>query len=362
MRGDATDFGPIPGAAEEGPRRSRIGIARSALWSRRRIGLLVLGILVLPWLPIFDHRLESPPMHRVRGDSGVSIRRFALSSDGQSVATIDDEGRVRLRPAVDGGSILRALDVRGFGMAVAFSPDGRHLAIGRDEPDVVLIDLDGSGRERLLGIPVRRTMDLRFSPEGRILAVSSAESSAIILWDIDAGRPRMTLQGDLSPVAAMAFAPDGRSLASAYFAAFMIWDLNNGRPRYRLAGPRVLVPSLAYSPDGRLLAAVILGENSIRIWDARTGGPIRTIPGRSVVFQSLAFSPDGRLLATAEGDGFASLRSVTTGRDLRRLDGRAQYLREVAFSPDGRVLAATGDDGDIRLWDLFGPIKHPAGP
>jgi WD40 repeat protein len=316
----------------------------------------------LPWLPILNDRPENPPKSWVRGDSGVPISRIAFSPDGQSLATIDDLGRARLRPAIDGGGITRDPDVPGFARAMTFSPDGRHLAIGRYEPDVVLCDLDGGGQDRLLGIPVRRTSDLRFSPGGRILAVSSHVSSAIILWDLEVGRLWMTLQDDPSSVVAMAFAPDGRSLATSSRTAVLLWDLATGRPRHRLAGPGICIHSLAYSPDGRLLAAVNPRAESVRIWDVRTGGLARMIPGRFLPINSLAFSPDGRLLATADGDGFASLWSVATGRELRRLDGQAQYLRKVAFAPDGRTLAATGNDDDIRLWDLNGPIADEAHP
>src|SRR5262249_19335691 len=150
------------------------------------------------------------------------------------------------------------------------SPDGRYLAIGREEPDVVLCDLDGGGPARPLGIAVERTSDLRFSPDGRTLAVSRHGSGAILLWDLRAGRPRMTLQGRSSPVTAMSFAPDGRPLASADLTGIRLWDLATGRPRHHLAGPSIYVPSLAYSPDGRLLAAVSPRERSVRIRDART--------------------------------------------------------------------------------------------
>jgi Tol biopolymer transport system component len=351
-----------PEAADARGARSRAGRPRCRRWTPGGIAWLLAAAIGLPWLPALNHRPEDPPMSRVRGDSGVPIRHVAFRPDGQSIAAIDHLGRVRIRPAVDGGGIERDLDVHGLATAMTFSPDGRRLAIGRDEPDVVLFDLNGGSPERLPGIPVRRTSDLRFSPDGRILAVSSYMSSAILLWDLEAGRLRRTLQGDSSAVRAMAFSPDGRTLATSSFTAVLLWDLATGRPRHRLAGPGIYIPSLAYSPDGSLLAAVDLGAKSVRIWDAGTGGQARMIPFRSLPTNSLAFSPDGRLLATADGDGFASLWVVATGRELRRLDGRAQYLWKVAFSPDGRTLAAVGDDDDIRLWDLNGPIAEPSDP
>jgi WD40 repeat protein len=343
----------VSGAADAGPERSRAGRPRSRRWTPGRIAWLLGATIALPWLPIPGPTLEGPAVYRARGRAGVPIRHFAFSPDGRTVATLDDLGCARLRSAVDGGDLGRDLAVSGFAQAVAYSPDGRHLAIGRDGPNVVLCDPAGGGG-RPLGIPVRRTSDVRFSPDGRMLAVSSHASHEVILWDIEAGRPRMTLRGHTAAVTALAFAPDGRSLASASAGEVILWDLSPGRPRHRWAGRSITIASLAYSPDGRQLAAADVYERSVRIRDIWTGGEVRRIDGGSLPIQSVAYSPDGRLLATVSGDGFATLWGAADGREVRRLDGRAQYLRRVAFSPDGRTLAATGDDDDIRLWDLEG--------
>jgi WD40 repeat protein len=338
--------------------RGRVGRPEFRLRTRARIALLLAAAIGLAWLPRLDPPQERLPMRRARGDSAAPIRRLAFSPDGRTIATVDQRGHVRLRPAVEGGGVERNLDVRGHGRTVAISPDGRYLAIGRDEPDVAVCDLSRGGQDRLLGIPVEMTSDLKFSPDGRTLAVSSHRSREIILWDIETGQPRMTLRGHSSPVMAMAFAPDGQSLASAAWPdrVVVLWDLDTGRPRRRLTGPSIWAPSLAYSPDGRLLATVNASERCVRIWDVRTGGQVGRIAGHSLPIHSVAFSPDGRLLATGAGDGSARLWSAATGRELRRLDGQADLLREVVFSPDGRTLAATANDGDVRLWDLADPV------
>jgi WD40 repeat protein len=350
--------------------RRRVGRSWSRPWTRCRVLWLLAAAIGLPWLPTPGARPRDLPVHRARGHPGVEIRGFAISTDGQTIATVDDRGRVRLRPAVDGGGIERTLD--DHGQLVAFSPDGHRLAISGDEPDVLLCDLDRAGRGRPLGIPVRASSGLRFSPDGRTLAVSSFGSGEIILWDIEMGRERMRLRGHSAGVLTLAFAPDGRSLSSGSATApeVIIWDLATGRPRHRLdlSGARTVAlaysptVALAYSPDARRLATVNAFERPIRIWDVRTGDQLRLIAGQSRPSSfSVAFSPDGRLLATA-GDGTASLWSVATGRELRRVDGQADRLSHVAFSPDGRTLVATGNDDDIRFWDLDSLIAEQVEP
>src|SRR6516162_684105 len=102
MRRDATECEPIPGAAEEGPRRSRIGIARLPWWSRWRIGLLLLGLIVLPWLPLFGPPRHAKPTRRIPGVGDAPILAFAFAPDGATIASIQWDGRVALRGTAGG--------------------------------------------------------------------------------------------------------------------------------------------------------------------------------------------------------------------------------------------------------------------
>jgi WD40 repeat protein len=193
MRSDTTDFGPIPGAAEEGPKRSRIGSSRPPLWNRQRTVLLLLGIIVLPWLPIFLPPNGATPAMRARGVGDVPIVGFAFSPDGATIATIQMDGRVALRATATGLSAHSFLDYRGPAQALAFSPDGRSLAVGGVEPDLFRYDIRDGGVPHPLGMPIRWVKGLVYSPDGRMLAASSHLHNEILLWDLAAGRERTRL-------------------------------------------------------------------------------------------------------------------------------------------------------------------------
>ena len=141
MRGEVFAFGPIPGAAEQGPTRSRIGTSRLPWWSRRVIGLLLLALVVLPWLPIAGPTSDARPAGRVRGVGHGAILDFAFAPDNETIATIQMDGRVALRERRGRWERPSFLDYRGFALALAFSPDGRSLAVGGSEPDIRLYDL-----------------------------------------------------------------------------------------------------------------------------------------------------------------------------------------------------------------------------
>ena len=196
--------------------------------------------------------------------------------------------------------------------------------------------------------------DLRFAPDGRTLAIAGGRSAEILLWDVQAGRPRMWLRGHERSVRVLAFATDGRSLASAclYVPQVLVWDLEAGQMRSDCPCCRGWSRPRPSPPDSRTLAASIGTREAVCICDARTGAHLRTIGGRDQPARALAFAPDGRILATAGHDGTVGLFNPETGRELVRLDGLAATLSAVAFSPDGRTLLAIGNDDDIRTWDL----------
>jgi WD40 repeat protein len=138
------------------------------MWSRGRIGLLLLGLIVLPWLPVFGPPRGATPARRVRGVGDTTILTFAFAPHGATIATIQTDGRVALQDAAGGASAHSFLDHRGFALALAFAPDGRSLAVGGAEPDILLYEVGSGGAGRPLGMPIRCVQNLAFSPDGRL--------------------------------------------------------------------------------------------------------------------------------------------------------------------------------------------------
>src|SRR5262249_11823657 len=114
-------------------------------------------------------------------------------------------------------------------------------------------------------------------------------------------------------VDAVAFAPDGRRLATGGDdGAVVLWEVGRGAERELPSDPARAVLCLAFAPDGATLAAGHR-DATVGLWDGATGEQRAVLRGHSEQVQCLAFSPDGRLLATGRGDRVLRPWGVASG-------------------------------------------------
>src|SRR5262249_16036459 len=92
-----------------------------------------------------------------------------------------------------------------------------------------------------------------FSPDGRMLALTGGELS-IPIWGSAPGGQRLLLEGHNQPTACVAFSPDGRLQASASLdGTIYLWSLETRQQLTRFTGHRGKANSLAFSATGDML-------------------------------------------------------------------------------------------------------------
>jgi WD40 repeat protein len=194
-----------------------------------------------------------------------------------------------------------------------------------------------------------------FSPDGRFLAVARFRS--VELRTADASRLVALLNGAVGKINSVSFTPDGRRLLVAsgiggLKGELCIWDIAAAQIVQKLYGHRDIIYSAIPSPDGKWIATGSY-DRTIILWDANSGKAVRTISGHNGAIYDQAFSSDSRILASASADATVKIWDVQSGE---RLDTLSQPLKEqysVAISPDNEYVFACGEDNRIRKWHLI---------
>ncbi|MHB2015634.1 MAG: WD40 repeat domain-containing protein [Candidatus Xenobia bacterium] len=240
------------------------------------------------------------------------------------------------QPAVSGGA---------YGVAMS----GTTLVVACDDLEVFSL----ANQQKLRSFPVL-SPSIALSPDGKLLAVE--QKNTVELLDMANGKPKTTLTqepkaDDTTAVSAVAWSPDGSTLASASAAEVKLWNARDGSLLQTLQ--TVNVSGLAFSRDSKMLATPDR-DKQMRVWDVKTGKVLATLEHDAPGFfnDAVGFAPNGTVAGPA--DNLVKVWDARTGEYQHGLQDHVDKPSSASFNGAGNVLAAgcMDDDGTVQLWKV----------
>jgi WD40 repeat protein len=252
----------------------------------------------------------------------------------------------------------------GIASAVAWSRDGRSIATGGWDRNVMLWDATGASgtcrsRASLFRVEPTESKTIEgsaprtswtsaaYSPDRTRLARGSS-SGLIKVWDIVGATELLSFKGHRRSVKCIALSPDNEHLVTVSDdKTAKIWLAGSGELHRELTGHAGDLWAIAWSPRGDLIAAAS-SDKSVVLWNTE-GEVVRSLPtGRTA---ALAFVPGGRQLAIAVVGGPVTVWDVDSGEKGASHSIEGIKTRELVVSPDGKAALAVASE-TMKLWSL----------
>ena len=231
---------------------------------------------------------------------------------------------------------------------MAFSKDGKQLAVGTWDGELVLCDSQTGKVLKRLKEHRETITTLTFDGSGDYLASGSADDR-LIVWDAASGEDLFTFhQGNEYDVTTCAFSPDGKRIVTGDGEnQLKVWDAETGDELETLEGHHEPVTCVAWASDGRIVSGS--WDDTVRIW--KGGKVTTTLQGHRADVTGLALNSNASRVVSASEDKTLRIWNVASGALEAILHGHAEPIRCVAISPDDRLIVS-GSNKEIRVWSL----------
>ncbi len=265
--------------------------------------------------------------------------------------------------------------------AIAFSPDGKTLAIGYNL-SIRLVDIESNETIHTLTGSQEITGEIAFSPNGKFIA--SGDNKNVRVWRTKNGNRFKNFKGHNKPISCVAFSSDGKYLASGDTdgkggnESIRIWVLKAEEDPLLLMIPNppsntYNVQQLFFIPNSNVLIASHLGHSILRFWDIHTGELFKQLDTGTNTMHAIDFSTDWKSFVFGAHGGMQwwdvedeALISDVVGPfyfnsiEDHNLFERWDYIfYDLDLSPDEKTVVATQQESVVELWDATDTVREP---
>jgi WD40 repeat protein len=195
---------------------------------------------------------------------------------------------------------------------LAYSPDRHHLAAGRSDGRTVLHDPTTGIQASIVPITLspQRPGDpnrirVAFTKDGRYLAVSNQSANSVLIYDQTAGRLQRTVNASGGGATCLAFSSNDRLAVGSISRAVSFIDpftYPQTAPNLPMEGHALgAITALAFSPDAKRLATAG-SDKTVKVCDTDAGMEILTLKDLPAAPVGVGFSANGHRLAVAAGN------------------------------------------------------------
>jgi serine/threonine protein kinase len=327
----------------------------------RTLGVQVWGVTLLSEYeepaPVPPAANDAAPRATVWKGHDSEVTCAAVTPDGKTLVSGSLDGMVKVWDVAAGRQRKGYAGLAPNVTAIAVAPDGASFATASNTGTARLWETEtGKALAGMRAPPgLIANLALAYSPDGRTLAVAGGErfkTGELLLWDWQVGKERATVEPFKSRLWCVAFSPDGQNLAVGGGDGMVtVLGVESGRPR-AFFPHGAYVRGVAFSPDGSRLAAAYGDKGRLSLYEWQRGQQLAEFqaPGDKLVLAP-TFGPDGKSLLTPYLEGTALLWDVSAlpPRIVATLNSGAKQGGIVLFFPDGSTVATGADDGTLRL-------------
>ncbi len=238
------------------------------------------------------------------------------------------------------------LDVGEHVVALAWSPDGRAVAVAGADGGVYLLEPAADAHVRQLGQHVGGALTVAFATDGEHIA-SGGQDGTLRVFARGPARDERTVELPETWTGQVTFSPDGRQLAVAAGRRIVLYDARTLSVLHQSAPLPATIEALSFTPDGRQLAAAFYG--GVMLQTPFAPFDKRVLPWTGACL-ALAWRPDASVIVAGGQDASVQFWRLPKDRHAA-MGGFATKVRELAWNRSGRWLA-TGGGCDVTLWDF----------